>query len=374
MTAVIHPEFKKLFDELEAFHLDLHGRLTPGTYEGVELLTQLKKERQAFAQVRSSLMDRLGEIALPFTGMVRARHQAYIRKTKYYEIVQEAPFYWRIMNKPEGYAGDAEMMNIIYRDQYEGETPFGMLVHREAVDSDACQAVRNRRTFLLEWIFRKGRGGKRNRILSIAAGPAMEIRDVLMHNFFGDKYQCDVFDHDIKTIRNTYQNCTDSRLRYLLGNVFHIIRGSYRVAVPRKALLGICEPGRDFQGWRKILAPVKYAFATLKKENYDLVYTAGLYDYILTFPNEPEKGTIALTKNLFTLVKPGGSLLIGNFSPNNPRNLRFAMEYVNDWQLFHRNEEEMFQFAQAIPEREIASMTIEQEPLGINYFLVIRKK
>ena len=103
-------------------------------------------------------MDRLGEIALPFTGMVRARHQAYIRKTKYYEIVQEAPFYWRIMNKPEGYAGDAEMMNIIYRDQYEGETPFGMLVHREAVDSDACQAVRNRRTFLLEWIFGKGRG------------------------------------------------------------------------------------------------------------------------------------------------------------------------------------------------------------------------
>ena len=119
---------------------------------------------------------------------------------------------------------------------------------------------------------------------------------------------------------------------------------------------------------------MKYAFAALKKEDYDLVYTAGLYDYILTFPDEPEKGTIALTKNLFALVKPGGSLLIGNFSPNDPRNLRFAMEYVNDWQLFHRNEEEIFQFAQAIPEREIASMTIEQEPLGINYFLVIRKK
>ena len=50
------------------------------------------------------------------------------------------------------------------------------------------------------------------------------------------------------------------------------------------------------------------------------------------------------------------------------------MEYIYDWQLIHRNEEEMFQFAQAVPEREIASMTIEQEPLGINYFLVIRKK
>ena len=125
MIAVIHPEFKKHFDELEAFHLDLNRRLIPWTYEGLELLTQLTKERQAFAPVRLSLMDRLAEIALPFTGEVRAGHQAYIRQTKYYKIVQEAPFYRRIMNKPEGYAGDAEMMNIIYRDQYEGERHSG---------------------------------------------------------------------------------------------------------------------------------------------------------------------------------------------------------------------------------------------------------
>jgi extracellular factor (EF) 3-hydroxypalmitic acid methyl ester biosynthesis protein len=374
MTAVIHPEFKKHFDELEALHLDLHGRLTHWTYEGAELLTQLTKERQAFTPVRFCLMDRLAEIALPFRRKVRAEHQAYIRQTKYYMIVQEAPFYWRIINKPEGYAGDAEMMNLIYRDQYEGETPFGMLIHRDAVATDACQAVRNRRTFLLEWILRKGRGRGPRKILSIGAGPAMEIRDILIHNSFGNKYQCDAFDHDIKTIRKNYQNYTDSRLQYVLGNAFHLIKGSYRVAVPRKALLGVCEPERDFQGWWKALAPIKYAFTTLKKEDYDLVYTAGLYDYIATFPDQPEKGTIALTKNLFALVKPGGSLIIGNFSLNNPRDLRFVMEYIYDWQLIHRNEEEMFRLAQAIQEREIASITIEQEPLGINYFLVIRKK
>jgi extracellular factor (EF) 3-hydroxypalmitic acid methyl ester biosynthesis protein len=374
VTAPIHPEFKKHFDELEARHLDLHERLNSWSYEGANLLTQLEKERQVFTQIRFGLFDQLAEIALPFSRKVRAQHQAYVRQTKYYRIVQEAPFYWRIINKPEGYAGDAEMMNLIYRDQYEGETPFGMLLHRDAVASDACQAVRNRRSFLMEWILRKERGERRGRILSIASGPAMEIRDILMHNSSGTKYQCDAFDHDIKTIRKTCQECADPRLCYVLGNVFQIIKGSYRVAVPRKALLGICEPERDFQGWRKALAPVKYGFTTLKKENYDLIYTAGLYDYIMTLPDQPEKGTISLTKNLFSLVKPGGSLLIGNFSPNNPRDLRFGMEYINDWQLFHRNEEEMFQFAQAIPEQEIASMTIEKEPLGINYFHVIQKK
>ena len=65
---------------------------------------------------------------------------------------------------------------------------------------------------------------------------------------------------------------------------------------------------------------------------------------------------------------------IGNFSPNNPQSIRFVMEYVCDWQLFHRTKEELFDFARSIPKQEIDSMTIEQEPLGINYFLVIRKK
>ena len=271
------------------------------------------------------------------------------------------------MNKPEGYAGDAEMMNLIYRNQFEGETPFGMMVHKDAVNTPACQAVRNRRTFLRDRIMRGGD------ILSIAAGPAMEIRDVLIQDQSEDTYHCHAFDHDIKTIRKTCLEFTDPRLHYVLGNAFHIIKGSYRVAVPRKALIGICEPRRDFRGWRNVLAPVKYSFATLKKENYDLVYTAGLYDYIMTFPDQPEKGTIALTNNLFKLVRPGGALIIGNFNPSNPLYVRFYMEYVVDWQLIYRTEEEMFAFASSVPEREIASMKIEQEPLGINYFLEIRK-
>jgi len=50
----------------------------------------------------------------------------------------------------------------------------------------------------------------------------------------------------------------------------------------------------------------------------------------MTFPDQPEKGTIALTKQLFSMLKPGGALVIGNFSPNNSRALRYPMEYVYD--------------------------------------------
>jgi extracellular factor (EF) 3-hydroxypalmitic acid methyl ester biosynthesis protein len=342
--------------------------------KGPELLERLSEELRTFEPWQFKIANVLGQLVFKKAPELRKDHQKYIHNSRYREIVQEAPFFWQIINKPEGYAGDAEMMNLIYRNDFEGDTPFGIFLHKAAVSLPACQSVRNRRTFLRDEILKSKNHGGERRILSVAAGPAMEIRDVLMQNRPYDTYQCHAFDHDIKTIRKTYRECTDPRLHYVVGNAFHLIKGSYRVAAPRKALLDICEPRQDFRGWRKILAPMKYAFTTLKKGDYDVVYTAGLYDYITTFPNQPEKGTIALTKNLFDLVRPGGALIIGNFNPRNPLYVRFYMEFVVDWQLFHRSEEEMFQFAQAIPERAIENMEVVEEPLGINYFLKILKK
>ncbi len=365
----IYPEFKTHFDDLEKRHLALYRRLNAVKQKGRELMECLDRELAEYSHWRFDLMDRLAEAVAGFSAQQKVGHQRHIKGTEYYRIVQEAPFYWRIMNKPEGYAGDAEMMNFIYRNRYEGKTPFGMLMHKHATLCDACQAVRNRRHFLADQIKQK-----KGKVLSVAAGPALEMLDVLNADLSTDTFHFHAFDHDIKTIRNTRREFSDPRLRYVMGNVFDLIKGSYRVALPRKALLGVCEPRMDFKGWRKVLAPFKYGFETLEREDYDLIYSAGLYDYIMTFPGRSEKGTIALTKNLFALVKPGGSLVIGNFSPNNPRNLRFAMEYVNDWQLICRNEAEMRQFAAAIPDREIETMTVDREPLGINYFLKIKKR
>ena len=86
---------------------------------------------------------------------------------------------------------------------------------------------------------------------------------MLMQDRSGDTYHCHAFDHDIKTIRKTCRECPDPRLQYVLGNAFHLIKGSYRVAHPRKKLLSTCEPKRDFRGWRKLIAPVKYGFFLL---------------------------------------------------------------------------------------------------------------
>ena len=67
-------------------------------------------------------------------------------------------------------------------------------------------------------------------------------------------------------------------------------------------------------------------------------------------------------------------MVIGNFSPRNPLDLRFSMEYLYDWALIYRNEKDMYQLADGCPKSDIAEIALHQEPLGINYFLKIVKR
>jgi extracellular factor (EF) 3-hydroxypalmitic acid methyl ester biosynthesis protein len=366
----IDPRFKKVFDEMEDGHLQLHRRLNALPERGPELEARLQVELAeagalSFYHNQVNLLVNASE---DYSTQEKEQHRQYVHRGAFSKIIQEAPYYWRIINKPEGYTGDAEMMSIIYHSQFEGETPFGMLMHKHATLCDACQAVRNRRQFLADQIKEK-----KGKILSVAAGPALEMLDVLTADQSTDTFHLHAFDHDIKTIRKITKTCSDPRLQYLLGNAFHLIKGKYQVAIPRKVMIDFCQPTIDFKGVRRILSAAKYTFKRLKEKDYDLVYTAGLYDYIKTFPNDQTKGAVALTKNLFRLVKPGGSLIIGNFSPNNPKDVRFVMEYICDWHLIYRTKHEMLDFARSIPEQEIRHMEILQEPLGINYFLKIDK-
>lgn len=369
----IDPQFKKIFDEMEDGHLQLYQRLNAWPERGPELEARLSDELHAWEPGRFTQMDQLGRISETFPEDKKEYYRTFIRSTAYHKIVQEAPFNWQIMNKPFGYAGDAELMGLIYRNQFEGKTPFGMLIHKHAVETKACQAVRNRKDFLYDQIMDVlSRNGTGTKILSVAAGPVEEIQDALK-NYSGERVSFLGLDHDMHTIRKTCQSFQDNRFRYALANAFLIMKGHRRIAYPRGAFHRYCDPRRDFKGWRKLLSLMLYELDHLQPHAFDLVYSAGLYDYIWTDPQHNDKGAVALTKHLFHLVKPGGSLVIGNFSPNNPRDLRFPMEYVYEWFLIYRTKEEMLAFARSIPEREIKSMEVLEEPLGINYFLKIDK-
>ena len=93
MNTAINREFRSLFKEVEKKHIDFRKRLNALT-ETEEVLEEiLSKEMIDFEAWRFPVMDRLGEITYEFDPSQKAEHQNYIRKSKYYEIVQEAPFY-----------------------------------------------------------------------------------------------------------------------------------------------------------------------------------------------------------------------------------------------------------------------------------------
>jgi len=362
--------FLKKLDFLEEYYCEI--RETVSSFEerrGEELTTRLQEEIEKNEPERVRLMAELYDICADFNSDEKAVHQNYIKQTRFFEHFQEAPFNWRIINKPNGYAGDAEMMRIIYRNDFEGDTTFGKYLHKNAVSTDACQAVRNRKEFLIHQI----KQVKKGKILSFAAGPISEIKEILRNGHNGE---CDFLacDHDISILRQVNGSIRHPKLQYSIVNAFNVIKGDLRIATPKGWLASYCNPQADFKGFKKILCTLKYSFDSLKHNEYDLVYSAGLYDYIKTFEDDDQKGAVALTANLFKLVKPGGALIIGNFSHENPDDLVFVMEYIYDWQLIYRNKDEILRFARSIPQDQIKTIEVLQEPLGINYFLKIEKK
>lgn len=362
--------FKELFDELQEGHIRLRDRLNASAARGEALEHMLSAELETYEPWRHLLMDRLGQIASDFSPAEKKCHKDHIRQSTYYRIIQESPFYWRIINKPNGYAGDAFMMDFIYKNRYEGDTPFGQLLHKSAVSSLASRAVRNRKSFLMEEILKAGSG----KVLSLAAGSAEEIREIL-EGPHGDKYHFHALDHDMDALMSFQNVPKRGHFEYFLANAFQITSNKYTLAQPRPLMEPYCYPRRDFRGWRRLFIHMKYKLDCLKMQDYDLIYTAGLYDYVKTFLLNPSRGTIALTRNLFVdLLKPGGMLIVGNFNENNPRDLRFAMEYIYDWNLIYRSRDEMIHFVRDIPKDQIQDMDVLEEPTGINSFLKVTKK
>jgi extracellular factor (EF) 3-hydroxypalmitic acid methyl ester biosynthesis protein len=109
------------------------------------------------------------------------------------------------------------------------------------------------------------------------------------------------------------------------------------------------------------VTPVEYGVRDILKggrpaTNLDLAYTAGLYDY------HSEDIAVRTTSALFDMVKPGGRVLIANFSPD-----LLDIEHMDacmDWWLIYRDETAMRSLFRGIPEGEIESLTIWKRELG----------
>jgi SAM-dependent methyltransferase len=95
---------------------------------------------------------------------------------------------------------------------------------------------------------------------------------------------------------------------------------------------------------------------------FDAIYSCGLLDYL-----QPTTAVV-LTRNLFARLAPGGALYVGNMAPENPS--RWFMEMHLDWYLIHRTRAELLEIgANANPK---AVLGILEEEASVNPFIVMR--
>lgn len=242
----------------------------------------------------------------------------------------------RMYAKPRGYAGDFLSIEWIYRDAEQGAGRLGPLLDRCFLDQPAAVAVRNRRGLLAGEIARQtsARSDRPVRITSMACGPAREIFDAFDTLDDPRRLEVTLIDIDeealafVRTI--VVERGLEQQVRLVHGNLVSLAMGRQRVDL----------------------------------ENQDLVYSIGLIDYF------NDKSVGRLMDYAHRCLRPGGEAIFGNFHPANRD--KAMMDYILDWRLNHRSEEDMDRLYRESDFRSPCTK-LQLEDAGVNLFASCQK-
>ena len=223
------------------------------------------------------------------------KYTAAFKEHPMHQVLCQCPFHRRAFQKPRGYAGDGIVLDFIYGIKHlpADTSPIGEQFYRWQFEQAACRSVRARRNFLAQKIDSVADKVGRPRILSLSCGHLREAQQsrAVAGRRIGQFFAVDQ-DADNLDLVNREQS----------ANGIETIYASVRSFLARKS---------DFQ-------------------NLDLVYSAGLFNYLA------DPIATSLTRTLFDMIRPGGSILIANFAPNLPD--IGMMEASMDWRLTYRDE------------------------------------
>ena len=244
------------------------------------------------------------------------------------ELLLLDPYSRRAIDKPRGYAGDAVMLDYIYRPDTSSLEGMASIIHRATTTLPNAKSVLWRRDYLANLIFSRMTTVDTARVLTIASGHMREL-DVLRELTTKTNVEFTALDQDSDSIfeaKSTY-------------NEFNII--------------GKCR-----------------SFASLirnknSKKKFDLIYSAGLLDYL------PQATAVSLVKAMFARLLPGGVLSVGNFARDSHG--RGFMAGFMDWCLIYRNEEDMIALAQvACP--GVPFRIFRDQPRNVVYLEIFAEK
>ncbi len=246
-------------------------------------------------------------------------------------MLHQAPGTRRAFEKPRGYPGDAIVLDYMYQELICGdtETKIAHRTHEWENRTPGSRSVRARRSILSHYIDETATLKADAHILSVACGHLREAQR--SHAVQARQIKRFIaFDQDEKSLEIVAREQSQNGVEVVQGSVRGLLKGIFTF------------------------------------EKLDLVYAAGLYDY-LSLPVARQ-----LTKNMFGMLAPRGKLLVANFSAAFED--RVYLEAVMDWWLIYRTDEEVRSFADSIEPSEISSLRTFTDPYGSIIFLEIEKK
>ena len=212
-----------------------------------------------------------------------------------HKIALEDPFTERAFTKPRGYAGDAVMLDYIYRPGKKASSETGSAINFVTTGVSTAKSITWRRDHLGTEIAKTVRSTRNARILSVASGHLREL-DVVRATVEQRDFEIVALDQDGESLQEAVNSNPDFNVRPLNKSISHI-------------------------------------FKAQDDAKYDLIYSAGLFDYL------PAKTASGLLDRLLGMLAPSGRLIIGNYAPENYG--RGYMEGMMGWSLLYRSEAEL---------------------------------
>lgn len=352
-TYKVRSDYKVIIADMHSFLSELRLFLDQVelSVKAAVLREQSKLEEEACEQLShrvttcvNALFERFEAIAQELDEALRPAHQNYMRR-HLHPLVLCAPFANRTYHKPLGYAGDYEMVNMIVRNRHEGESLYAKVVNTWFLRQPPAEAHRNRVDYLAkvlsEETLRACRMHRPIRIFNMACGPAREVQKLISESPLSDQLRLTMLDFNEETLQYVRSTLDDLKNRH--GRLFS-------VEYLKKSV-------------HQILKESGSSKAAERRNGYDVVYCAGLFDYL----SNPV--CHRLMNLMYEWLSPGGLLLVTNVEPSNP--LRNGMEHLLDWHLIYRTAQELRHLLPTKADQDVCC--VRTDSTGVNLMLEVRK-
>jgi len=239
------------------------------------------------------------------------------------------------LEKPYGYPGDFKIIDEIYKNNPSSDG-FDRLYDNYYQSSSISIAVRNRKEDFKRIILTIAEAVQNQpiKIMDLACGPCRELKELMaMVSFSSKRVQIDCLDQD--------QRALDYAKSLLLGytSIVTFVRENVlRIALMKNIELNI-------------------------QDRYDLIYSTGLFDYL------DQRAAVRLVANLKKILKAKGMLVISDVRDKYQNPSVHFMEWVGDWNLVYRSDDEFIRifFDSGFKEKDLQTSSEQQ---GIMQYMI----